>query len=197
MSRRHYADRAASANMVMASPGRARSRQFLKNQAHFAQRAGSRGIAWHPLRSNFASARKPLPEYASALGSRRRCFPGLPAPASLKQNVVGAGPLKEKRFPGLPAPASLKRFDTAGMPDVCKGFPGLPAPASLKRRRRIARLYSVRVFRGLRPMIGSHVQPSYPAMIQTLSLPPWLHVVAAQPGSFADCPAQLGAPRPA
>lgn len=149
MSRRHYADRAASANMVMASPGRARSRQFLKNQAHFAQRAGSRGIAWHPLRSNFASARKPLPEYASALGSRRRCFPGL------------------------------------------------PAPASLKRRRRIAWLHSVHVFRGLRPIIGSYVQPFYPAMMQTVSLPPWLHVVAAQPGSFADCPAQLGAPRPA
>ena len=173
MSRRHYADRAASANMVMASPGRARSRQFLKNQAHFAQRAGSRGIAWHPLRSNLASARKPLPEYASALSSRWRCFPGLRAPASLKHGAL--------------------RHRHGHMPR----FPGLPAPASLKRRRRIAWLHSVHVFRGLRPIIGSYVQPFYPAMMQTVSLPPWLHVVAAQPGSFADCLAHLGAPRPA
>lgn len=180
MSRRHYADRSASANMVMASPGRARSRQFLKNQAHFAQHAGSRGIAWRPLRSNLASARKPLPEYASALGSRRRGFPGLPAPASLKHFHVKAcnGSLQlDVRQP--------------------KAFSGATCPAALKRRRRIARLHAAHVFRGLRPMIGSHAQPSYPAMMQITSLPFWLHAVAAQPGSLADCLAHPGAPRPA
>ena len=101
------------------------------------------------------------------------------------------------RFPGLPAPASLKLRLRVGAGEWQRGFPGLPAPASLKRRQRFAWLHSVHVFRGLRPIIGSHAQPSYPAMMQTVSLPLRLHVVAAQPGLSADCLAHLGAPRPA
>ena len=111
-------------------------------------------------------------------------YPGLIAPASLKQVPLPHGNCFPGPYPGLIAPASLKRPHLSPYCPDRGAYPGLIAPASLKRRG------------------SAHSPPSpatpYPGLIAPASLKPsllWRFLVSPRFLSGAYSPGLIEAPR--